>query len=135
MICPDKSSPFYRCSVLPVLNSAGLYAKKLSPQCIEHRMVLEQLCKMAGCYSEQKSGYEFDLMSMLYQVWKSLRQMMGSDIDINAAASDTRIKDILIFLQQNYFRSLTLDEIAASVSLSRSECCRYSTGSAHDCSV
>ena len=97
MICPDKSSPLYRRSVLPVLNSAGLHAKKLSPQCSDHRIVLEQLCKMASYYSDRKDGYEFDLMSMLYQVWKSLRPMLESDIDVEAAGISKIRQDRLFF--------------------------------------
>lgn len=125
VICPDKSSPLYMRNVLPVLNSKKLYVKKLSPECKDNRIVLEQLNKMAVYYSEKKYGYQFDLLSTLYQVWKGLRQILEPDIDVGTAASDTRMKDILIFLQQNYSRYLSLDEIAASINLSRSECCRY----------
>lgn len=124
-ICPDKASTLYATSVLPILNNSRLHAKKLLPGEGEAHTVLEQLDRMSSLFSAKENGYEFDLVSALYLVWKNLQPQLACDAGVGSAFSDTRLKDILIFLQQNYSRCLSLDEIAASINLSRSECCRY----------
>ena len=40
------------------------------------------------------------------------------------SADEERIKDAITFIQENYYDSISLDDIAASIHISKSECCR-----------
>ena len=64
-------------------------------------------------------------MSEVFQIWKVLRSWLAPDIQNLRGGGDDRFRNILAYLQKNYAETISLDEIAAHIGLSRSECCRY----------
>ena len=64
-------------------------------------------------------------MSEVFRIWKVLRGWLDPDIQNIRGGGDGRFRKILAYLQKNYTEAISLDEIAAHIGLSRSECCRY----------
>ena len=80
---------------------------------------------MATAFELKSDGYEFDLLSGIFKLWKNLRIYLDPDIRNTTSTEDNRFKKILLYLQQNYVTDFCLDDIAGYIGLSRSECCRY----------
>lgn len=77
-------------------------------------------------------GYELLTKSALYQFWfllvkdmphKEFTRRNIENVD-KISADEERIKDAITFIQHNYPDNISLEDIAASVFLSKSECCR-----------
>ena len=77
-------------------------------------------------------GYELLTKSALYQFWyllvkdmphKELARKNVANI-AKTSADDERIKDAILFIQENYSDIITLEDIADSIHISKSECCR-----------
>lgn len=77
-------------------------------------------------------GYELLTKSALCQLWFLLiKDLPHSEAIAKKEVKETRlsldeerIKDALSFIQENYADSITLDDIASSIHISKSECCR-----------
>ena len=125
LLCPDKNGRLYETSVRPVLEEADLDRKVIAGQAIQERELLARLARAASVFDAKSDGYEFDLMSEVFQIWKVLRSWLAPDIQNLRGGGDDRFRNILAYLQKNYAETISLDEIAAHIGLSRSECCRY----------
>jgi len=77
-------------------------------------------------------GYELLTKSALYQMWlliiKDLPHkelaVKKQHVEEKSSADDERIKDAITFIQENYPENISLDDIASSIHISKSECCR-----------
>ncbi|MCR4647693.1 MAG: AraC family transcriptional regulator [Lachnospiraceae bacterium] len=77
-------------------------------------------------------GYELQTKSALYQLWlilikdlpRTARITKSEPVEEKFSADEERIKDAILFIQENYPDSISLDDIAASIHISKSECCR-----------
>ena len=77
-------------------------------------------------------GYELLTKSVLYQFWfllikdmphKEFARRNVVSVD-KISADEERIKDAITFIQSNYPDNISLDDIASSIHISKSECCR-----------
>lgn len=127
--------------LLPVLNAGAQYLT-LSETREEEGQILEHLGNIAALNLSHKYGMELMTKSELCQIWTHLlrllppREANGSAADntrgvaacIRENASVTqdaaRVKQAITYIQDHYMLPLSLDDIAGSVHLSRSECCR-----------
>ena len=125
LLCPDKNSNLYETSMRPVLEEADLDRKVIAGQTIQERELLARLARASSVFDAKSDGYEFDLMSEVFRIWKVLRSWLDPDIQNIRGGGDDRFRKILAYLQKNYAEAISLDEIAAHIGLSRSECCRY----------
>ena len=80
---------------------------------------------MAAAFESKSDGYEFDLLSGIFKLWKNLRIYLEPDLKNITITEDNLFKKMLLYLQQNYSAEFCLDDIACHIGLSRSECCRY----------
>ena len=77
-------------------------------------------------------GYELLTKSTLYTFWYYLlKEIPHKEIERKKetqenrlSADEERIKDAITFIQENYSDNISLDDIALSVHISKSECCR-----------
>jgi AraC family transcriptional regulator, melibiose operon regulatory protein len=77
----------------------------------------------------QKYGYELLTKSYLCQLWVDLlARIMPSSVATKEAPSlkidEARVKKALVFIEAHYPEQLSLEDIASSIHLSKSECCR-----------
>ena len=124
-ICPTRDGGLYEHSVLPVLQASALHRKLITPQTEKGREILRLLNEMAAVFDEKTEGYEFVLAGHVFQIWKSLRELLAEEIGSTQGSTDERFRDLLLYLQKNYGSAMRLDEMATHIGLSRSECCRY----------
>ena len=81
----------------------------------------------------QEFGYELTTKAYLCQLWVHLLKKFktGSVVSTRQdnvppvlSPDEARIKDAIVYIQQHYTESVTLDDIAGSIHVSKSECCR-----------
>ena len=124
-LCPEKENPLYQKNVRPILEESGLDQKKITRQTSQGIEILSLLSQMASAFELKSDGYEFDLLSGIFKLWKNLRIYLDTDIRNIPSTEDNRFKKMLLYLQQNYATDFCLDAMASHIGLSRSECCRY----------
>ena len=47
-----------------------------------------------------------------------------SSVSATTSLDEVRVKDIILFIEEHYRESLTLDDLAGAIHISKSECCR-----------
>ena len=78
----------------------------------------------------KRFGYELKVKSLLCDIWFHLLQLTKSaeretnPLSQRAATDSTRIKQAMLYIEEHHMEQLTLDEIANSIHISKSECCR-----------
>ena len=60
-------------------------------------------------------------------IWQKLFNYFSNLPESNARETEhwTRLKTILLFIREHYSEQITLEDIASSVNICRSECCRF----------
>jgi AraC-like DNA-binding protein len=90
--------------------------------------VLNALSTLYELYEGKDFGYELKMQSIILDVLHlmiSNSPWLETDSNLSAFIEDQRIKKMLSFIQDNYKRKITLEDIARNVNLSRSECSRF----------
>ena len=83
---------------------------------------------------EKKFGYELMTKSLLCHLWLMLLEYTKSVKNKPNELSnidEQRVKNAIKFIHNNFYKELTLDQIAESIHLSKSECCRAFKRSTH----
>lgn len=125
LICRDKSSDLYKTHILSAIGNDGLKAILISENKNVNYDIIKLLNSMRITFEEKYSGFELELVIGIIKLWQAIVLMLPKN-DLNQKnANDNRFKEILLFIQKYYMEPLTLDIIASSINLSRSECCRY----------
>lgn len=110
-ICEDISHPFF------------IFNKSISWQ----REVIETLIKIHNIFKTEEEGFELQLMSNFYSILYVLYNIVKNNI---SSQEDYYNKDLIAmhnmigYIQNNYKNKITLNDIAASANVCRSNCCR-----------
>ena len=97
------------------------------------RSALSYLSDIFDANFSKDFGFELTTKAHLCQLWVHLLKKYHSNSVIYTptksktpvlSADEARIKDAIIYIQQHFSESITLDDIAASIHVSKSECCR-----------
>lgn len=98
-----------------LLNSAELWQQEI-------------LCKMSEIYNIWKKKewtYELEMYLKILYMWKILIQNIKPvEKNVFSVFRHNEVKEILNYLQTHYKEKITLDDIAETVHLSKSSCCR-----------
>lgn len=116
-LAPVFSSPSLR--FVPLLDQDEWHTslKHLADQIIEENTTCQY-------------GYELTTKSCLCQLWKMLTDKTvpetghASSVSATTSLDEVRVKDIILFIEEHYRESLTLDDLAGAIHISKSECCR-----------
>ncbi len=111
----------------PLVQSKSLDNIKLISTVKWQSDLIEQLKILYGSYSKQTSYYEIDVYIVLLQILSQIVKNTSSNLlteDVSIASEDVRSKAMLEYIHENYDKKITLDDLARSVNLSRSEYCR-----------
>ncbi len=90
--------------------------------------LLRSCCISAG---QDAGSYGLELLSELILLWNELIKMIDNGSSaLHTPISDTvsgnkRLQTIISYLNENYMHNITLDDIAAHIYISRSECSRF----------
>lgn len=114
----------------PLLSSTLLHClifKKEDPETSE---IFHLVTETHSLCQEKKYGYELLVKSNLCRIWNLLLPYAQvpseavSSFSAQALTDSVRVKQAILFIEDNHAEQLTLEQIAASVHLSKSECCR-----------
>ena len=134
LIASFPGSVFETSYIAPILQNPALDALVLKPEIPWQKKILQKLQDIYRIDGEKERGYELELNSLLLQIWHLLlcnvaeeRELHGGDG--SASAIDPRhrqrLRDIIDYIQKHYSEKISLEDIAACVYLSTSECCRF----------
>lgn len=110
-ICEDSSHPFF------IFDSAVIWQKSF----IEMLINMHQLCNKKDC------GFELQVMSILYSICYNLYNNVGNSstpIESSPSKNLDTMHDMVGYIQQNYYKKITLNDIALSGNVCRSNCCK-----------
>ena len=93
-----------------------------------HHDLKELVCELISLSSDKSDFYEIKIQMQLTKIWLMLLEHRTSfSLNENALNPKTsaRLKAILSFIHENFEKKISLDDIANSVHLCKSECCRF----------
>lgn len=110
--------------IRPMLEDPGLAFMTFSEENSDQHPVLEKLDQMF----EEDRG-ERDLLrqqAILFEIWDMLFQLSGLEHETGKSPASrlTALKEMISFIQKNYARKISLDEISHAGSVGRTSCCK-----------
>lgn len=93
----------------------------------EHeRMILDILHKIWTCFEEKTFGYELDMYQLLIKLWREFMLTIPRQPEIQEENKENlRLRMIIDYIRREYMNDISLDDIAAYMFLSKSECSRF----------
>ena len=119
----------YRRYVAPIVTDVSLRGMKLSEQVPWQGAVLEAVRKLYLLSEKKERGYELKCRNIVGELWYQLAVNLRNSADeapqtAEKGLSEKRLKKMLSYIHENYMSDLSVDDIAASASISKSECFR-----------
>lgn len=117
----------------PIINDAEHRYVIFDRKDIWGRNALSYLNDILDANFSKEFGFELTTKAYLCHLWVHFLKKYNSNTVIYTpvpkkpqilSADEARIKDAILFIQQHFSESITLDDIAASIHVSKSECCR-----------
>lgn len=121
------------CSIYlhPVISNQSLAGLPFSEDMPYEKEILDLLRQIIEINKERQYCYELYTKDYLLRLWILLLERHIRENRISSEAGDSRIsmdetraKEAIRFIEEHYADPISLDDIAASIHVSRSECCR-----------
>ena len=127
LIYSDFKSIIYRSYVLPIVDHIKLSATSLSMEKQNQKEILQSIQKVKQILDDGTTAFELDIMVELLKLWKHtfLDAIPKKDTNVMIKQENERLREIFQFIQDHYKHEITLDMIAETIHLSRSECSRF----------
>ena len=93
----------------------------------ESSLILKYLDQISERKKGGEAGYDLEIVGLLNLLWRNVFSLSekGQPETEDTKASDIRLqKDMISYIHQHFSEKITLDDIAASVGVCRSKCCR-----------
>lgn len=125
----DSASDIYSNYVDPIVSCRALPFIYLSGGAEWQKQACDLLEEIRHLDPESCFGYELRCRILLSSMWLLIADHMrgvylGSDVTESQLINEQRAKRMLAFIHRHFNEDLTVDSIAASASISRSECFR-----------
>jgi AraC-like DNA-binding protein len=128
LIAGDKNSIFWKKYIAPVIGNSSFPYFVCSPDIPWQKQLIEKAGNAWNEGAEEAEGYELrmreDLSECLFLLSQHLDQGNIQISHIKNAVKEQRLKDMLTYINTHYSEAITLKDIAASVSISPTECLR-----------
>lgn len=113
----------------PIQNTAHIKYVVLSEENSWDEDVLNVINDLIAANVAKRNGYELSSKAYLCQFWVLLLKRFSKESESHKSVESTnpdieRIKNALLYIEKHYAENITLDEVAASIHVSKSECCR-----------
>lgn len=121
-----ENSIIYTSYVKPVIQNFSLSAVHFDLSQDWHRRVLALINEIIEIDSKHSTTYEIDITVRLQQFWQLLflhSSLISEDMGADRRSYE-RICSILSYIEEHYAEKLTLEDIAETVHLCKSECSR-----------
>lgn len=126
----DDNSLIYKKYIKPIVECCKLSYLKLSRNESWQSSIISHLRIINELKYDNNYGYEFMIQNNLQNIWQ-LIMLNTSNIYLNEhesindnSLSQLRLKQMLEFIHENYFKNITIDDISRAANISRSECFR-----------
>ena len=123
-----SDTAIYTKYVRPVIDSPDIAFIHFTDDIEWHRSVNNCVFQAINAQAEHSPGCELEVRNCISAAWltivKNIYSLPRSQTLESEAATQTRIKRMVSFIYGNYAKNITLAEIAASASVSKSECNR-----------
>ena len=124
-----KDTFIYQKYVSTVLEDKSLCGFALRPDCDWQKPLLSKLNSIYALASHPCFAYEMQLQILINDAWYQLllqreRLCKTAAPSLEKEKSEQRIKAMLTYIQENYAMELTIQDIADSAGISKSECFR-----------
>lgn len=127
----NETSSLAKGYITPVIEDPSLRYIIFDRKDMWGRSALSYISDIFDVNFSQEFGYELSTKSALCQLWLLLLKkckknlpMVSSPKTPSLSPDESRIKDAILYIQNHYPEAITLDDIAASIHVSKSECCR-----------
>ena len=116
----------YEKYINPILSCAELAAQPLCMDIEWQKRIIDLLVNLSMLYNMKSECYELDMLRDILSIWHILYEnTMKNKVYMQSESREvTRMKNALLFIQTSYNEKITLDNIAAACSLSKSEMCK-----------
>lgn len=114
--------------VYPLVESQGLSSLLLDPALPWQARAIESLRQVCRLCKEKPELYELDVQRLLMEVWARIFANCGEQVWRGPSEDPEklrRLREILLYIQENYGEKISLEDIAGQVGLCKSECCRF----------
>ena len=130
LIMPAQTS-LYAKYIYPITQNQELRAFYISGENLKKLSPDNGVTDILDYNLNERFGYEIQTREFLTRLWfYILENIPKSEISESTAAKskisldEKRTKEAILFIESHYAEALTLEEIADSIHLSKSECCR-----------
>lgn len=114
--------------VSPLIESQQFPSLYLDPKNSSHQRMIDLLLEIDALYTNQPICFELQITNKLCELWIILFQEFRSVTNVKEMTYSKdipRLKQVLNYIHQNYRDKLTLEAMALSCNISKSECCRF----------
>lgn len=113
--------------VEPLISNPGCSSLKLDPGTDWQSEILSLMQEIYSLSVQPSLDYEMRLHLYLSHIWQLLYLHFASIPDAAPSEGEhlDRLKVILGYIQEHFSEPITLEDIAGSVNICRSECCRF----------
>lgn len=112
---------------LPLIENRQLGYAVLRSGEVNDRRSLDAVESILSANLNKEYGYELETKSLLSTFWLRLLEYSVSgdnDAELKALTDEERVKEAIGFIHKEYMHELKLEDIAGSIHVSNSECCR-----------
>ena len=110
-----------------ILNSNNLKYIVLKKEVNWQKKILEYTKKAFNAFNSKEYAYELEVRNYLSYIWIILLREVKDYNECNNRLSqydEDRVRQALEYIQDNYSEDISLEDIAMSINISKSECCR-----------
>lgn len=114
----------------PLLSSPFLHYMTLKREDPVSAQILDYIAEAHALCQEKSYGFELLVKSNLCRVWHLLLPYAqtpsetASSFSTQTLTDSVRVKQAILFIEENHSEPLSLEQIASAMHLSKSECCR-----------
>ena len=115
--------------LVPVISSPTLRIMELNERDSKLEKIMNLTNSVIAANLTKKYGYELTIKSYLCQLWAALLeyvipQNITKTMEGNISMDEARVKDAILYIEMHFQEQITLEQLANSVHISKSECCR-----------
>lgn len=114
----------------PIISSPSLKCLKLDESVPWQERLIDHVNNAIAANLTQKFGYELVTKAELCLFWAGIlehhtpTEVSAQDTPNENVADSKRVKEAILYVEKHHMEAITLDDIAASIHVSKSECCR-----------
>lgn len=116
--------------ITPVIHSSSCNYLLLSKNHSNYQIYEHYIREIIQINTSKRDGYELISQADLLIIWKYIYDqinVMESNTKqplAKTSQDDQRVKQAIVFIQEHYMEQIALEDIASSILVSKSECCR-----------